>query len=138
MKKTLLIFAITLFAFAVKAQTDTSLDKELSVPVAKAGEPDFNSNSTVFTAVEIEPTAPANFPDYLVSHLKPAQYKSGVVYVQFVVEQDGRLDNIKIIRSLGEAEDAEVIRLMKAAPPWHPGIQNGRVVRVQYSIPIRF
>jgi TonB family protein len=137
MKKPLLIIAIILFAFMAKAQTDTALDKDLNVPVQSNQTETIYSN-TVFTAVQVEPAPPANFPDYLVSHLKPGQYKPGVVYVSFVVETDGRLDNFKISRSLGETEDAEVLRLMKGSPPWHPGVQNGNKVRVQYSMPIRF
>lgn len=61
---------------------------------------------------------------------------SGRIVLSFVVEQDGNLSDIKSIRDLGFGTGEEAIRVLKAGPKWKPGIQNGMVVRVQYTLPI--
>jgi protein TonB len=63
---------------------------------------------------------------------------SGKVFVSFIVEKDGQLTDIKIVRGLGYGLDEETIRVLKLAKAWKPGIQNGRPVRVAYSIPFAF
>jgi len=62
----------------------------------------------------------------------------GVVYVNFVVETDGSISNIKIGRSVGSGCDEEAIRVIKMMPTWNPGKQNGTPRRVSLSMPIRF
>ena len=62
----------------------------------------------------------------------------GVVFVRFVVEPDGSIDEVTVIRGVSEALDREAIRLIKEMPQWNPGLQKGRAVRVYYTIPIRF
>ncbi len=63
---------------------------------------------------------------------------SGKVFVSFIVEKDGQLTDIKIVRGLGYGLDEETIRVLKLAKAWKPGIQNGHPVRVAYSIPFAF
>jgi len=63
---------------------------------------------------------------------------SGRVYVQFVVEPDGHVDNVKVIRGVDPALDAEAIRVVKLSPRWTPGKQRGKPVRVAYTIQIVF
>jgi TonB family protein len=63
---------------------------------------------------------------------------SGKVICQFVVEKDGSISDISIIRSLDPAYDKEAIRILKLLPKFIPGKQNGRVVRVYYTIPVTF
>ena len=63
---------------------------------------------------------------------------NGKVYVQFVVTKTGEVNDIKVIRGIGGGCDEEAVRVLKAAPSWKPGIQNGRSVRVQYTMPIFF
>lgn len=62
----------------------------------------------------------------------------GRVMVGFVVEPDGRISNVKVIRSKAAALDDEAIRVVKAMPKWKAGKQRGKAVRVQYQIPITF
>lgn len=62
--------------------------------------------------------------------------KSGKVYVNFVVEKDGSLTDIKVLRDIGFGTGAEAIRVLKKSPKWSPGVQNGKPVRVLYSLPI--
>ena len=60
----------------------------------------------------------------------------GKVYVTFVVEKDGSLTDIKVIRDIGYGTGKEAIRVLKKCPKWKPGEQNGKTVRVLYSLPI--
>ncbi|MES2417906.1 MAG: energy transducer TonB [Bacteroidota bacterium] len=62
----------------------------------------------------------------------------GITYVSFTVEKDGSLVDIKINRKLGYGIDEEAVRVMKLSKAWIPGFQNGKAVRVKYSIPIKF
>lgn len=62
---------------------------------------------------------------------------NGTVEISFVVERDGSLSDIRIVRDLGHGTGEEAVRLFKDAPKWSPGIQNGRPVRVAYTLPIR-
>ncbi|WP_125723350.1 energy transducer TonB [Flavobacterium ustbae] len=60
----------------------------------------------------------------------------GRVYVTFIIEKDGSLSDIKILRDIGYGTGAEAIRVLKKSPKWTPGKQNDKIVRVLYSMPI--
>ncbi|QEK51646.1 energy transducer TonB [Pedobacter aquae] len=62
----------------------------------------------------------------------------GRVTVSFVVERNGEITNIKVLRGIGAGCDEEAIRVIKKSPLWKPGKQNGKTVRVSYVIPIVF
>jgi protein TonB len=62
----------------------------------------------------------------------------GRVTVSFVVEKNGELSNVKVLRGIGYGCDEEAIRVIKKSPFWKPGFQNGRPVRVSYVMPIVF
>lgn len=61
----------------------------------------------------------------------------GVVSVSFVVEKDGSLSSFEVTRDLGYGTGAAAMKLLSIAKKWNPGIQNGRPVRVKYSLPLR-
>jgi len=132
MKKTLLLLTFLAFTIGVKAQT-TAVDT-------------LKEHQLVFTAVEVSPEFPggeAAFGKFLQINIRyPAEdHKNkvqGKVYVQFVVERDGSLTDMKILRSPSETMSAETIRVLQLSPKWHPGIQHGKPVRVQYTVPINF
>lgn len=63
---------------------------------------------------------------------------AGRVLLTFVIERDGRLTDIQVIKGAGYGMDEEATRVLKLAKAWKPGIQNGRPVRVRFSIPINF
>jgi TonB family protein len=65
-------------------------------------------------------------------------HNGGKVFCQFVVEKDGNISDIAIIRSLDTAYDKEAIRVLKLLPKFIPGKQNGQVVRVYYTLPVIF
>lgn len=62
----------------------------------------------------------------------------GTVYVSFTVGKDGSIKNIKILRGLDPACDAEVLRIIRQMPKWTPGKQRGKPVETQMTIPIKF
>lgn len=61
---------------------------------------------------------------------------TGKVFVEFVVEKDGSLTDIKVVRDLGYGTGQEAIRMLKTVPRWTPGEQNGKKVRARYVLPI--
>ena len=62
----------------------------------------------------------------------------GRVIVRFIVERNGKLSNVKVVKSVHPALDKEAIRIVKLMPRWIPGRQNGITVRVKFYIPIIF
>jgi TonB family protein len=100
----------------------------------------------IFTSVETQPTFPDGidaFYTFLGRHIRyPAAMREnniqGRVIVTFVIEKDGSLSNIRSLRDLGYGSVEETIRVLKMSPKWIPGNQNGRPVRVQYTVPIYF
>jgi len=100
----------------------------------------------IFKAVEINPEYPGGeeaFGKFLQKNIKyPSMAKEnniqGKVYVQFVVERDGSLTDIEIVRDPGSGLGEEAKRVLKMSPHWKAGIQNGKAVRVQYTVPVNF
>ncbi len=104
------------------------------------------STQEIFTVVEESPSFPGG-ADSLYSFIKRnIKYPeeainngiSGTVFISFVVETDGTLSNIKVIRGVHPALDAEAIRVIKLMPKWIPGKQRGIVVSTSFNIPIKF
>lgn len=62
----------------------------------------------------------------------------GTVICNFVVEADGSLTNIKVIKSVSPSIDEAAIKLINSMPLWEPGTQNGKPVRVRFSCPVKF
>jgi protein TonB len=99
-----------------------------------------------FASVEVMPEFPGGQPAWGKYLQKTMKYPpiarenniTGRVIVSFVVEKNGNLTDIKVLRGIGGGCDEEAVRVLKAAPSWKPGIQNGRSVRVQYTMPIFF
>ena len=62
----------------------------------------------------------------------------GTVLVSFVVEKNGKITDAKVVRGIGGGCDEEALRVVNAMPKWKPGKQNGKNVRVQFALPIKF
>ena len=62
----------------------------------------------------------------------------GRVICTFIVETDGSLSDVKVMRGLDPNLDREALRVMQAMPKWIPGKQNGKVVRTKYTVPVTF
>ncbi len=100
----------------------------------------------IFDVVETMPTPPGGMEGwnkYLSNNLKyPTQARrmgiEGTVYVVFVVNTDGSIQDVGILRGIGGGCDEEAMRVVRNAPKWTPGKQRGRPVRVKMRLPIRF
>ena len=99
-----------------------------------------------FDVVEQMPEFPggaAGMMKFIAENVKYPEeaYSKGIegrVLVQFIIEKDGSVTNVKVIKKVNDAIDAEAVRVVKAMPKWKPGKQNGREVRVKYTIPVIF
>ena len=100
----------------------------------------------IFTVVEEQPSYPGGEEarlKFLQENIKyPEEAKElgiqGKVFVTFVVEPDGSVSNVKVLRGIGGGCDEEAIRVVKSMPKWVPGKQRGVPVRVQFNLPIKF
>jgi hypothetical protein len=90
--------------------------------------------------IEVKPEFPGGligFDSFIKQNYKnPTDKVKGKIYMTFIIEKDGSLSDIKILRDIGYGTGAEAIRVLKTSPKWTPGIQNNKQVRVLYSIPI--
>lgn len=104
------------------------------------------TSENVFDVVEDMPQYPGGMQAMMkflienISYPKDAQEKkiSGRVLVNFVVEKDGSISNVETVKSVFPSLDDEAVRVVKSMPNWKPGKQNGKVVRVKYTLPISF
>ena len=85
----------------------------------------------------------SEFYKFVGSKLKyPAQARrigiEGKVFVQFVVDKDGSMSDIKVVKGIGAGCDEEVLRILGMCPPWNPGLQGARPVRVRMILPVTF
>jgi TonB family protein len=62
----------------------------------------------------------------------------GTVYLSFVVEKDGSISNVKVVRGVSKVLDKEAKRVISMMPKWKPGMQEGKPVRVLFNMPIKF
>lgn len=133
------VIALALLAFA-NPETDTA---EL---VVVAYQQDKTESDQVYKSVEQMPQFPggeAAMMRYLSQNIKyPASAAKnnieGRVILQFVVEKDGQIGEVKIVRSVDPELDAEAVRVIKTMPNFIPGRQDGKAVAVWYTIPISF
>lgn len=108
------------------------------------GEKIVKGNET-FSQAEIQPEPPGGITAYLKWIGNNFKYPKaaidaevkGTIQVTFVVEKDGSLSDLKVVRDLGHGTGEAAINVFKASPKWSPGVQNGKAVRVAYSMPIR-
>ncbi|WP_128548458.1 energy transducer TonB [Larkinella soli] len=100
----------------------------------------------IFTVVEQNPEFPGGMSalgQYLSKNIRyPAAASranvSGRVFVSFVVNTDGSIQDVQVLKGLGFGTDEEAIRVVRSMPKWKPGKQSGRPVRVKYNLPINF
>ena len=81
--------------------------------------------------------------DYLAKNLRyPPQARQvaaqGVVYLTFVIHEDGSIGDVKVLRGVHRLLDEEAVHVVSAMPSWVPGKQRGKPVRVQFTMPVKF
>lgn len=104
------------------------------------------SNDKVFEKVEVMPEFPGGeqaMMDFVAKNVvypQEARDKeiSGRVMVGFIVEKDGSISDVKVVKGIGGGCDEEAVRVVKAMPKWKPGKEKGKPVRVSYMMPFSF
>jgi protein TonB len=95
---------------------------------------------------EVEPSFPGGEAAMMEWIQKTVEYPSlavemgeqGIVYVQFVVNKNGSIEQAKVVRGVSDALDAEAVKVVSKMPPWTPGEQAGKKVRCRFTLPIHF
>lgn len=114
--------------------------------IAEPEPPKHEEENKVFDIVEQQPLfpgGPAALMKYLSDNTKypVVAQENGVqgrVTVQFVVEKDGSISDVHVLRGVDPSLDKEAVRVVKSMPRWTPGKQNGITVRVNYRVPVLF
>jgi protein TonB len=105
-----------------------------------------STRTDAYTYVEVMPKfngGQENYNNYLATSLKyPKEAMeadiSGTVYVRFVINADGKVSDVEILRGIGHGCDKEAKRVIEHMPDWIPGKQNGKNVSVFMTLPIKF
>jgi len=129
----------------INIDIDVTEQTKVNAIVIQAEEPKEETDQ-IFTVVE-ESASPKGgmkaFYEYVSEKVKyPAQARrmgiEGKVYVQFVINKDGSLTDVTVIKGIGGGCDEEAKRILEEAPRWSPGKQRGKPVRQKYTLPIIF
>ena len=118
----------------------------IEITPVKIEEEEEEEEQTIFQVVENDPEFPGGVEamyKYLAQNIKYPQLArenniTGRVYVTFVVERDGSVSGVRVLRDIGGGCGAEAVRVVKSMPKWTPGKQRGKAVRVQYNLPVNF
>ena len=130
----------------IEIDVDMDDDTEMEEYVPVVEEEEEVVEEQIFLVVEEMPSFPGGEKEmyrYIGKNIEyPRMAKesgiSGRVFVTFVVEKDGRVTDVKVLRGIGGGCDEEAVRVIKSMPRWKPGKQRGKPVRVQYRMPIKF
>ncbi|MBQ8487119.1 MAG: TonB family protein [Prevotella sp.] len=121
-------------------------DGEVVVNSYNSQDTDDDGYEKVFDVVEQMPEFPggtAELMKFLSLNVRypEAALKAGTqgrVIVSFIVEANGAVGNVKVVKKVSDDLDAEAVRLVGSMPKWQPGMQNGKPVRVKYTMPVTF
>lgn len=116
------------------------------VEVAKVEEPKIEESTQILDVAQVMPefeggmAAMYKWLGKKLNYPEEAQRigKEGKVVLSFVIEKNGEISDLKIIKSVGFGCDEEAIRVVKKMPKWKPGMQGGRPVRVRFVLPLSF
>ena len=133
-------------AFDVKGNDEAAGEVLKAKEVIAQPEPPKGEETKVFDVVEQMPSFPGGQSalfQWLSSNIKypVVAEENGVqgrVIVTFVVERDGSITDVKVVKSVDPSLDKEAVRVTKSMPKWIPGKQNGSAVRVKYTLPVTF
>ena len=133
---------------ALDIDLDMNIDEDDAIEVVIYDDPEEEEDADhIWEGIIEEQPAPVGgmsaFKQFLKKNLKyPNQARrmgiEGKVFVQFVVDKDGSLNDIKVLKGIGGGCDEEAVRVLKKHPKWSPGKQRGRPVKVRMVIPVFF
>lgn len=118
----LLFCSINSFSQTIEKQDDTNIYALAGIDV----KPEFPEGLDKLNVLVNERYLKSGFP----SEIK------GKVYALFVIEKDGSLTDVKILRGVDSAKAKVLIQILESLPKWNPGKQNGKTVRVLYALPL--
>lgn len=129
----------------IKIEPPVNLDEELRDFEFEPDEEVKVVKKQIFDVVSVNPEFPggdaemARFIDDTFEYPEISQEmgEQGTVYIEFVVNDDGSIEQVKVVKPVSKAIDAEAIRVVKKMPKWKPGEQAGKPVNVRYTIPIK-
>jgi TonB family protein len=133
------LYIIGFFLFCLISQAKANLKS-----IIDTGQRD--SSKKIFTAIEQSAEYPGGvkrFYKYIEKELKYPDVArligiDGKVIVSFIVEKDGHISTVTPVSCIGAGCDAAAVDVIAGSVPWVPGMQNGKPVRVQYTVPINF
>ena len=133
-------------SFDVKGNDETGGEVLKAKEVIAQPEPPKEEETKVFDVVEVMPTFPGGQQalfEWLSKNIKypVVAEENGVqgrVIVTFVVERNGSITDVQVVKSVDPSLDKEAVRVVKAMPHWIPGKQNGSAVRVKFTVPVTF
>ena len=133
-------------AFDVKGNDEAAGEVLKAKEVIAQPEPPKEEEQKVFDYAEQMPSFPGGqgaLNEYLSKTIRypVAAEENGIqgrVIVQFVVEKDGSITDVRVVRSVDPSLDKEAVRVAKSMPRWIPGKQNGSAVRVKFTLPVSF
>lgn len=114
----------------------------IQIGSAQTSERFINDNSYGYSDIDVKPEFPGGiekFYQFIGENYKTptaVDFSGGKVYVTFIIEKDGSVSDIKVLRDVGFGTGKEAIRVLELCPKWSPGRQNGKNVRCSYSLPI--
>jgi periplasmic protein TonB len=139
-------YTFVLFTGLMSATTGLAQDVEAPNELPPAPVEVQDTDREVFVVVEQMPEFPGGqqaLMKYMSSHLKYPEIAKeegiqGKVFINFVVQEDGSLREVKVLRGVHPSLDQEAMRVVKSMPLWNPGKNNGKVCCVQYNLPVMF
>jgi periplasmic protein TonB len=125
---------------------DMNLDEDTEIEIQDFVEDEVSDEVFQFAIIEDKPEFPGGDAALLNFLGKNTKYPEmaveagikGTVYVSFVIEKDGSVAGVSVMRPVDKLLDDEALRVVKSMPKWKPGKQRGKPVRVSYHVPIKF
>jgi len=125
---------------------DTEADQDMAVEIVDIVEEEEEEDAPVFFIVEDMPEFPGGdlaLRKHIAEniHYPEIAKENGIqgrVFVQFVVNKKGEVEQIKVVRGVDPSLDKEAVRVIQNLPKWKPGQQRGKPVKVSFTVPINF
>ena len=131
----------------ISTEDDKSLGVEIKEYVVEQEEEEVEEEEVPFAIVEQKPTfqgGDANtftkwvFSKIVYPEIAKENGVQGRVTLQFTIETDGSVKNVKVLRGVDSSLDKEAVRVVSSSPKWQPGMQRNKPVKVKYTFPVVF
>jgi protein TonB len=125
---------------------DMEVDEDTEIDIVEIVEEEEPEEDQIFMSADVQPEFPggqAAFGKFLMKNiaypdLAMETNTQGKVYVKFVVQKDGSINKVQVLKGIGAGCDEEAVRVIKSVPKWKPGEQMGKAVNVWYTVPVNF